>query len=38
MEHFGNETKVGGQIQQAMFPFRKEMMRALAIGSLLFHS
>lgn len=38
MEHFGNETEVGGQIQQAMFPFRKEMMRALAIGSLLFHS
>jgi len=36
MEQFGNEAEVGEQIQQAMFPFRKEMMRLLAITSIIF--
>jgi len=36
MEHFGNEAKVGEEIQQAMFPYRKEMMRFLAVSSIIF--
>ncbi|WP_085992955.1 permease prefix domain 1-containing protein [Oceanobacillus senegalensis] len=36
MEHFGNEVEVGEQIQQAMFPLRKEMMRVLATVSIIF--
>lgn len=36
MECFGDAGDVGGQIQQAMFPFRKEMMLTLAIVSIVF--
>ncbi|WP_163970397.1 permease prefix domain 1-containing protein [Oceanobacillus halotolerans] len=38
MEAFGDEVSVGEQIQQAMFPYRKEMMMLLAVGSILFTS
>lgn len=34
MEHFGDAGEVGGQIRQAMFPFRKEMILALASVSI----
>ncbi|QTN00620.1 hypothetical protein ERJ70_15750 [Sediminibacillus dalangtanensis] len=33
---FGDEAAVGSQIQQAMFPYRKEMMLALSGSSILF--
>lgn len=36
LESFGMSGKIGSQIQQAMFPYRKEMMGALAVLSLLF--
>lgn len=36
MECFGDAGNVGSQIQQAMFPFRKEMMLTLAILSIVF--
>lgn len=33
---FGKEEKIGSQIQQAMFPYRKQMLLALVYASLLF--
>lgn len=36
MKSFGSEKQVGDQIQQAMFPYRKEMILTLAVASLLF--
>lgn len=35
MEHFGDAEEIGGQIQQALFPFRKVMMLTLAITSII---
>ncbi len=35
LENFGNEENIGSQIQQAMFPYRKEMLLTLAFASLL---
>lgn len=34
MMNFGNEKKVGKQLQQAMYPYRREMMLILASASL----
>ncbi|UII56624.1 permease prefix domain 1-containing protein [Cytobacillus spongiae] len=36
MEQFGSEGEIGSQIQQSLFPYRKEMMLSLAISSILF--
>lgn len=36
MEQFGEEGEIGSQIQQSLFPYRKEMMLTLAISSILF--
>ncbi len=36
MACFGDEKQIGRQIQQAMFPYRKQMLLALVIASLLF--
>lgn len=36
MASFGDEKQIGSQIQQAMFPYRKQMLLALVIASLLF--
>lgn len=36
MEVFGAEGEIGSQLQQAIFPYRKEFMLTLAISSLLF--
>lgn len=36
MELFGAEGEIGSQLQQAIFPYRKELMLTLAISSLLF--
>ncbi|RKQ33996.1 permease prefix domain 1-containing protein [Oceanobacillus halophilus] len=36
LEDFGEETEIGSEIQQAMYPYRKEMMIVLAIGSIIF--
>lgn len=36
MRNFGDEQEIGRQLQQAMYPFRKEMLLALSISSLLF--
>lgn len=33
---FGREGEIGSQLQQAFFPYRKELMLALAISSILF--
>ncbi|MFC4321375.1 permease prefix domain 1-containing protein [Litchfieldia salsa] len=33
---FGQEGEIGSQIQQALFPYRKELMLTLSISSLLF--
>lgn len=35
MQLFGQEGEIGSQIQQALFPYRKELMLALAISSIL---
>lgn len=35
MQLFGQEGEIGNQIQQALFPYRKELMLALAISSIL---
>src|SRR5690554_224468 len=35
MEHFGGAEEIGNQIQQAMFPFRKEMLLTLAVASII---
>jgi len=35
MEIFGQEGEIGSQIQQALFPYRKELMLALAISTIL---
>jgi hypothetical protein len=36
MAVFGAEGEIGSQIQQAIFPYRKELMLTLAVSSLLF--
>ena len=36
MTNFGEEREIGKQLQQAMYPYRREMMLALSVGSLLF--
>ncbi|MED4204850.1 permease prefix domain 1-containing protein [Neobacillus mesonae] len=36
IQQFGKEGKIGTQLQQAIFPYRKELMLALAISSILF--
>ena len=36
MQLFGLEGEIGSQIQQALFPYRKELMLTLAISSILF--
>ncbi|WP_153731664.1 permease prefix domain 1-containing protein [Sporosarcina obsidiansis] len=36
MENFGDEKEIGRQLQQAMYPYRREMMLILASASLLF--
>ncbi|HHW35738.1 MAG TPA: hypothetical protein GXX18_00300 [Bacillales bacterium] len=36
MELFGQEGEIGSQIQQALFPYRKELMLTLAISSIIF--
>lgn len=36
MELFGAEGEIGSQLQQAIFPFRKEMLLTLALSSILF--
>lgn len=36
MEVFGEEGEIGSQLQQAIFPYRKELMLTLALSSLLF--
>lgn len=36
VEHFGGADEVGSQIQQAMFPFRKEMLLVLSLTSVFF--
>ncbi|WP_077624638.1 permease prefix domain 1-containing protein [Sediminibacillus massiliensis] len=36
MEQFGEEETVGAQIQQAMFPYRKEMLLSLSIASIIY--
>lgn len=35
MELFGQEGEIGSQIQQALFPYRKELMLTLGISSIL---
>ncbi|WP_077212771.1 permease prefix domain 1-containing protein [Bacillus dakarensis] len=35
MQLFGQEGEIGSHIQQALFPYRKELMLALAISSIL---
>lgn len=36
MTNFGDEQEIGKQLQQAMYPYRREMMLGLSVGSLLF--
>ncbi|WP_404328681.1 permease prefix domain 1-containing protein [Mesobacillus maritimus] len=36
MKLFGVEEDIGGQIQQSMYPYRKELILTLSIGSILF--
>ena len=36
MQLFGQEGEIGSQIQQALFPYRKELMLTLAISSVIF--
>lgn len=36
MKTFGNEAQIGDQLQQAMFPFRKELLLFLAILGFIF--
>ena len=36
MQLFGLEGEIGSQVQQALFPYRKELMLTLAISSILF--
>ncbi|GAE37219.1 permease prefix domain 1-containing protein [Halalkalibacter akibai] len=36
MQLFGQEGEIGSQIQQALFPYRKELMLTLAISSIIF--
>ncbi|MBS4209924.1 permease prefix domain 1-containing protein [Bacillus sp. FJAT-50079] len=36
LKFFGDEENIGSQIQQAMFPYRKEMILILAFASILF--
>lgn len=36
MELFGAEGEIGSQLQQAIFPYRKELMLTLALSSILF--
>ncbi|RFU62297.1 hypothetical protein D0469_20555 [Peribacillus saganii] len=36
MALFGNEGEIGSQIQQAMFPYRKELMFTLSVTSILY--
>lgn len=36
LEDFGISAEIGSQIQEAMFPYRKTMIRALAIVSIIF--
>lgn len=36
MKEFGQEAAIGDGLQQAMFPYRKELLLVLAIGSYLF--
>ena len=36
MTNFGEEKEIGKQLQQAMYPFRREMMLSLSVASLLF--
>jgi len=36
MQLFGNEGEIGSQIQQSLFPYRKELMLTLAVSSILF--
>lgn len=36
MELFGQEGEIGSQIQQALFPYRKELMLTLSISSIIF--
>ncbi|MDZ5473596.1 permease prefix domain 1-containing protein [Bacillus sp. 31A1R] len=36
MQQFGSESVIGNQIQQSLFPFRKELQLTLGISSILF--
>ncbi|WP_224654152.1 permease prefix domain 1-containing protein, partial [Escherichia coli] len=36
MTNFGEEREIGKQLQQAMYPYRREMMLSLSVASLLF--
>lgn len=36
MTNFGDERKIGQQLQQAMYPYRREMMLGLSVASLLY--
>jgi hypothetical protein len=36
MELFGIEEEIGGQIQQSIYPFRKELILTLSIGCILY--
>lgn len=36
MTNFGDEREIGKQLQQAMYPYRREMMLSLSVASLLF--
>ena len=36
MTNFGEEREIGKQLQQAMYPYRREMMLTLSVASLLF--
>ena len=36
MTNFGDEREIGKQLQQAMYPYRREMMLTLSVASLLF--
>lgn len=37
MQLFGDEEAIGGQIQQSIYPFRKELILTLSMGSILYN-